>query len=239
MGVLVLLVLSASGLLSAVPSPAQAQGTRLTVHPKSQFWIHGKAASIDFTCAVSRVDGRAELPPVNDSIPTSADREDQTEAVVTVPVTAFDCGNDRMTEDLQDALEAGDHPTIRFELVHATVGAPLDTTGHWRRVDVLGTLTIAGKKRLTRLQTIGRALDAHRFRVRGCHEIRMTYFNIEPPTKAFGLIKVKNRVQVQFDLFAHAAPLTEDAPFASLSGADSPSSCSSLPSSAPAETTSR
>ena len=230
MGILVLLVLAASGLLSAVPGPAQAQGTRLTVHPESQFWIHGKAASIDFTCAVGRVDGHATLPPAADSIPTSADREDQTEAVVTVPVTAFDCGNDKMTSDLQDALEAEDHPTIRFELVHATVGAPLDTTGRWRRVDVLGTLTIAGTKRLTRLRTVGRALGARRFRVQGCHNIRMTYFNVEPPTKAFGLIKVKNRVQVQFDLLAHVASLTEDAPFASVSGEESPTSCSALPS---------
>jgi polyisoprenoid-binding protein YceI len=236
MGGLVLLMLAASGLLASTPSAAQAQGTRLAVHPKSQFWIHGKAASIDFTCAVDRVDGHATLPSTNDSIPPSADRTGQTEAVVTVPVTAFDCGNDRMTEDLQEALEAEAHPTIRFELVHATVGAPLDTTGHWRRVEVLGTLTIAGTKRLKRLRTVGRALDAHRFRVQGCHDIRMTYFNIEPPTKAFGLITVKNRVQVQFDLFAHAASLTENAPFASLSGTESPSSCSPVSSPAPAAT---
>jgi polyisoprenoid-binding protein YceI len=216
-------------LLGASVPTARAQGTQLTVHPKSQFWIHGEAASIDFTCQVGRVEGRAALPAARDSIPRSADQEDQTEVVVTVPVEAFDCGKRQMTRDLQDALKMENHPEIRFELIHATVGPPLDTLGHWRRVDVLGALTIAGTKRLTRLETAGRALDANRFRVRGCHPIRMTYFNIDPPTKAFGLIRVDNRVRVQFDVLAHRRSLNPDATFSALTVDDSPS-CPVVPS---------
>jgi len=226
---LVAVLLSGAVLLGASASTARAQGTQLTVHPKSQFWIQGEAASIDFTCQVGRVEGRAELPAARDSIPRSADQEDQTEVVVTVPVEAFDCGKQRMTRDLQDALKMEDHPEIRFELVHATVGPPLDTLGRWRRVDVLGALTIAGTKRLTRLETAGRALDANRFRVRGCHPIRMTYFNIDPPTKAFGLIRVNNRVEVQFDVLAHRSALSAGATFSSLTVDDSPS-CPVVPS---------
>jgi hypothetical protein len=44
----------------------------------------------------------------------------------------------------------------------------------------------------------------------------MTYFGIEPPTKAFGLIKVKNRVEVQFDLYAHVESVAPDSAFASV-----------------------
>jgi hypothetical protein len=115
------------------------------------------------------------------------------------------------------------HPEIRFELIHATVQSALDTSAHWRRVEVLGALTIAGTKRLTRLSTTGRALDATRFRVRGCHPIRMTYYNIDPPTKAFGLIRVDNRVEVQFDLLAIAETADQSTPFASISLAEAPS----------------
>lgn len=220
---MVLLLVSMAVLLGAPLSTARAQGAQLTVHPKSQFWIQGEAASIGFTCRVGRVEGHAELPPARDSIPESADRDDQTEAVVTVPVEAFDCGKRQMTRDLQEALKMENHPTIRFELIHATVGTPLDTLGHWRRVDVLGALTIAGTKRLTRLATVGRALDADRFRVRGCHPIRMTYFNIDPPTKAFGLIRVNNRVEVQFDVLAHRDSLNTSTAFSSLTVDDAPS----------------
>jgi len=181
-----------------------AQNTQLTVHPKSQFWIQGEATGLSFTCRVPEVDGRAALPPPDHALATSAD-EQQTEVLVTVPVKAFDCGRDGMTRDLQETLNMEDHPEIRFELIHATVTSQTDTSVQWRRIEVLGALTIAGTKRLTRLHAAGRALDEHRFRVRGCHPIQMTYYNVEPPTKALGLIKVKNRVEVQFDLLAHTS----------------------------------
>jgi hypothetical protein len=51
----------------------------------------------------------------------------------------------------------------------------------------------------------------------------MTHFNIEPPTKAFGLIKVKDRVVVQFDLLAFVPAKTSDSPFQVVSVDESPS----------------
>lgn len=201
---------------------AAAQNTELAVHPKSQFWIQGKATGLSFTCRVTQVDGRATLLSPDDSLATSAD-EEQTEVMVTVPLKAFDCGRDGMTRDLQETLKMDDHPEIRFELVHATVTSETDTSAQWRRVEVLGALTIAGTKRLTRLHAAGRALDENRFRVRGCHPIRMTYYNVDPPTKALGLIKVKNRVEVQFDLLAHTTAPPELPSFDSVTIGDPPS----------------
>jgi polyisoprenoid-binding protein YceI len=220
---LALFVLAGSRAAHAQTARHETAGKELRVHPKSQFWIQGEASSIDFTCAVTSVEGHAALPPARGSVPTSADREDQTEVVVTVPVRAFDCGNSRMTRDLQDALKMEEHPKIRFELIHATVKTALDTSAQWRRVEVLGALTIAGTKRLTRLSAAGRALDANHFRVRGCHPIRMTYYNIDPPTKAFGLIKVQNEVDVQFDLLAVAEAADRSNPFSSVPLAEAPS----------------
>jgi len=199
-----------------------AQRTHLALHTDSQFWIEGQASSINFTCKVNRVEGAAELPTTRTALSSSSE-ERKTEVVVRVPVQAFDCGNSRMTKDLQGALKMEEHPKIKFELVHATVGTPLDTTGTWRTVNVLGALTIAGTKRLINLEAAGHALDKHRFRVRGCKPIRMTYFNIEPPTKAFGLIKVKNQVEVQFDLLAYAPQETSGSPFRVVSVDESPS----------------
>jgi hypothetical protein len=51
----------------------------------------------------------------------------------------------------------------------------------------------------------------------------MTYFNIDPPTKAFGLIRVKNEVEVQFDLLAVAEAANRSNPFSSIPLAEAPS----------------
>lgn len=187
-------------LILGFPGDAAAQ-LRLAPHPDSRFWIQGDATVRDFTCVIDRIEGSARLPAAQNSVPTETD-EENAKVVVRVPVAAVDCGNSRMTSDLQETLKMEEHPNIRFELVHATMGEPTDTSAQWRRVDALGPLTIAGTKRLTRIRATVQALDDRHFRIRGCLSIRMTYFHIEPPSKAFGLIKVKNRVKVTFDLLA-------------------------------------
>ncbi|MFO8099071.1 MAG: YceI family protein [Salinibacter sp.] len=184
------------------PDPALGQEKRLTVHAKSQFQIQGNATVRNFTCVVEQVQGRARLPAPRDTIPETVAKR-QTQAIVQVPVQEFDCGNDRMTDDLQETLKMDEHPEIRFDLVHATVGAPTDTARQWRTVNAIGALTISGKKRLVRLEAAGYALDAEHFRLRGCKPLEMTDFNVDPPKKAFGLIRVKDRVEAQFDLLAY------------------------------------
>ncbi|MFB6232263.1 MAG: YceI family protein [Salinibacter sp.] len=203
---------------------ALGQNNQLTVHSKSRFWIQGEATTHDFTCQVLSVDGSARLPPTRDPISASTSVE-APEVRVTVPVEAFDCGNRRMTRDLQETLKMKAHPKIRFELVHASVEKrDPDASAQWRTIEALGALTIAGTKRLIRLRAKGQAVDKNHFRVRGCKPIRMSYFGVEPPTKALGLIRVKNRVEVQFDLLARPKGTSGAAPFDTLA-LGSPPSC--------------
>lgn len=234
-----LLVASSAG----ASEEARAQEVRLEAHPESQFWIQGRATGRSFTCGVGRVKGSARLASrevASASNETASSREEGVKAIVRVPVEAFDCGNDRMTRDLQGTLKMEEHPEIRFELVDASIADTLAGTpegraaaggprgavvaARWHQIEVLGALTIAGTKRLMRIQATGRAYGEDHFRVRGCKPIRMTYFGIEPPTKAFGLIRVQNRVEAQFDLLAQAEGTTGAKPFDSLEQA-LPSSC--------------
>lgn len=218
-------------IVSLLPTAiATGQPVELVVHPKSQFWIQGRATTHSFTCEVNRVEGSATLSSDADTMSESkaprTSEASETSVAVAVPVKSFDCGRDRMTRDLQETLKMDEHPEITFELIHATVTGQMDSSAHWRRIELLGTLTIAGRKRLNRLQVAARALGDHRFRIRGCHPVRMTDHNIEPPTKALGLIKVKDRVEVQFDLLAYAPEQSAAAPFDSLTVKDPPD-CSS------------
>ena len=217
-----LVVLGVFGMIGVPTASAQTQHKRLTVHPKSQFWIQGKATTHSFTCQVETVNGTAQLRVPQNSIPKEA-KDEQTTVVVDVPVRSFDCGNRMMTKDLKETLKMEEHPNIHFELIDARVGAPVDTSEQWRPVEVLGALTVAGKKRVTNLSALGRAIDENRFRIRGCHPLRMTDFNIEPPTKAFGLIKVKDRIEVQFDLLAHTTGPEQTSPFETMTIAEAPS----------------
>ena len=75
--------------LTAIPTASgQAQHKNLTTHPKSQFWITGKATTHSFTCRVERVNGKAQIPTGQDSLRVEAE-DNQTTVSVSVPVKVF------------------------------------------------------------------------------------------------------------------------------------------------------
>lgn len=182
--------------------PIQAQ-TTVTVQPGSEFWIEGSSSVNTFTCRVDTAHGKGRLAdaPARDSAMTAAEPQ----ASIRVPVRRFDCGRAQMTRDLKDALNAEEHPAIRFRLHQVEDVVRPDTSEHWHRLNVLGYLTISGTERLVRASAWGRALPDSTYRISGCKAIDMTYFGIEPPTKFFGAVKVHNRIEVHFDLIAAAS----------------------------------
>lgn len=187
------------------PAPVAGQTVALDLLDQSQFWIHGSSSVNRFTCKVGTIRGDGPLPTSARTVSAAAsDAEGAT--TVTVPVQEFDCGNDRMTQDLKETLNAGDHPTIRFRLHNVEKVVQPDSVDGWYRLTVLGFLTVSGTERLVRVSAWGRPVSADVYRVRGCTPIDMTYFGITPPTKFMGLVKVHDRIEVHFDLLAEAAP---------------------------------
>jgi hypothetical protein len=186
----------------AVPAGYGQSPNRLQLLDASRFWIEGSSTVNTFSCHVDTVDGFGPLP--TGSIRTAADRAADTTGLA-IPVGRFDCDNDRMSRDLRETLQADAHPHIRFKLHDARVLSGPDTSNGWYRIEALGFLTVAGTERLVRTYAWGRPLDRGRYRVRGCKPIKMTYFNIDPPTKFLGAIKVHNEIEVHFDLVAQPA----------------------------------
>jgi len=190
---------------AALALPASVFGQpALQVLDQSQFWIEGSSTVNQFTCRVDVVSGHGPMPTQAASVQTAEARAADTTGV-TIPVQRFDCGNNRMSEDLKETLKAQAHPRIRFTLHDATVRELSNAPDGWAPIEALGFLTVAGTERLVRVNAWGRSLGDGRYRVRGCKPLKMTYFGIDPPTKFFGAVKVHNQIEVHFDLLAQAA----------------------------------
>ncbi|PEN12275.1 hypothetical protein CRI94_14675 [Longibacter salinarum] len=199
---LLILLLAATMTLGVSPQvTAQEsidQRTSFELLEESRFWIRGSTTVNSFTCEVEAVRGDGVVPRVSaSSVPVSLDRT----ASLDVPVQKFDCGNDRMSSDLRETLNASDHPQITFRLDKVeAIESPAETATEWYRLQVLGALTISGTERLVRISAWGRPVNDDVYRVTGCKDLKMTYFGIEPPTKFMSLVKVKDRIVVHFDL---------------------------------------
>lgn len=162
---------------------------RYGVEPESRFWIDGSTAAGGFTCAARDVDGAGTVNGA--SAAHVAGR-------VLVPVRAFDCGNRRMNADFAKALKGGAHPSIRFEIHSARVTGP--GAAGWTRATATGSLEVAGVRRPVTVDVDGQTAPDGRVHLRGRMPMRMSDFNVHPPTGLFGLVRAHDRIAVRFSV---------------------------------------
>lgn len=195
----------ASLMLLAFAAPAAAQ--QVVLLPESEVHIDGSSTVSGFTCRAGTVRGvgalAGEAGLVRKAGYGAARRAD---VEIRVPVATFDCGKQRMNQDLYRALQASEHPFIEYALETAeVVGAPADAAGPYR-VQATGRLTIAGTTRDVEVVLDGERLADGRLQARGRLPLRMTDFGIEPPTALLGLVRAHDAITVRFTLVAAPEP---------------------------------
>jgi polyisoprenoid-binding protein YceI len=119
-----------------------------------------------------------------------------TRVQVNVPARQLDCANGTMNSHMLKALKADAHPEIVFRLSGYELGRGADGV----RVDMSGTLTLGGVQRPVVITGVAGESAPGVLRVVGTHEIRMTEFDLKPPTLMMGTMRVNERITVRFDL---------------------------------------
>jgi polyisoprenoid-binding protein YceI len=122
---------------------------------------------------------------------------------VEAPVRTLATGNQKRDRDLNKSMESGKYPVIRFELVR--VAAP-QSPGDSMDVILHGRFIIHG---VTREATVPATLVFHPdgIRVRGETPLNLKDYKIGGLSKAFGMLKMHEKIVVHVDLtFGPAQP---------------------------------
>ena len=124
------------------------------------------------------------------------------EAGLNIRTTDLDCGNRNMNKDLHESLKASQYPSIAIVIQEAGLksGAVLAGGHEWTYITAKAQLTVAGVERSARLKIKAQQTGPGTYRFLSQYTIKMTDFNIEPPTAMLGLIKVNDRIEIHFDL---------------------------------------
>lgn len=179
-GVIVIVTVVTTFVFMSASASARAQD------PVPRFEISGTSTVRGWTCPV---DGTMSVTPGGGSaIPGFSDGVQS--VTLTVKVNEIECPDERMTEHLQDAMEAPSHPEIVYQLDQYTV---TDDTAQ-----ASGTLTIHGVSKPISLE-INLVESADGYRGVGETEIDMTDFGVTPPSVWGGLLNVGELVQVAFE----------------------------------------
>jgi hypothetical protein len=110
------------------------------------------------------------------------------------PVAGISSGNKIMDNKTYKALNEEKHPLINF-----IIGTQNNVKLTEDNNTVSGMLTIAGKTREVRFPCDVTFKSSDRFKISGGAPIKMSDFDIEPPTAMMGALKTGDKVVVKFD----------------------------------------
>jgi len=162
---------------------------------KSRLWIEGRSNVNQFNCRAERY---------NTTINQPGSQNEQLDVEVDIAVSGFECGKRRMNRDLNEALRSEDFPNISFDYKE-TRSMSYDDSKDQFVLTVVGYLTVAGHRKEIEFPMEATALEDGTLRATGVTELRMTDYNVEPPTALLGLVKVEDSLTVHFELFANTS----------------------------------
>ncbi|MEO6878029.1 MAG: YceI family protein [Gemmatimonadaceae bacterium] len=189
-------MLAAFVALAAFGRPAAAQGA-ISFAPSSKIVIQGTSNVHEWSCVTSTFDGAVTAP----ALPAADAGKALTTLVFTIPVKLLDCGNGGMNGNLQKAMHADDHPTIRYRMT-SFVAVPEE--GAYKAV-IHGVLTINGTDRPTDLHATITPDGSGGATAVGSARVTTTDFGV-PIVKLFlGTMRTGAKVTITFRLTASRA----------------------------------
>ncbi len=101
-----------------------------------------------------------------------------------------------MNSKIIDALKAKKNPYITFK----STGGNLNEKSGVYKISVNGILTIAGKSQNVIIEAQGKMLPTGDIEFSGARKLRMTDYNIDPPTAMLGSLTTGDEVTLNFKL---------------------------------------
>ncbi len=98
-----------------------------------------------------------------------------------------------MDSKAHDALKGDKFPVITFNSKEIT---GLKIVGDQFSGNLSGLLTIAGKSKIESLPFLGKVVNANQWNVKGSIKIKMSDFNIAPPTAMLGTLKTGDEINL-------------------------------------------
>lgn len=165
---------------------AKAQDT-YKIDPSSKMTIEGTSTIHDWTSEVTSLSGQAIIN-LDDQKVTGFNQVE-----LTIPVTSIKGDRSGMDSRTYDALKKDKYPDIKFIL---TKTEKMEDN----RIVASGRLTIAGVTRKIDVTADYNELPENKIAIKGQKRLKMSDFDVDPPTALMGAIRSGDAITVKFDL---------------------------------------
>lgn len=160
----------------------------------AELMICGKTNVNEFSCRLIKSD-------LNDTLATFDKTRSGTALLegleVAFRVNDFGCDQSMMTRDFRQLLRSDEYPHIVLWVTDVSVRSGLNK-GASQEVTACVGMRITDVEREDNIDRATVELQEKCMVFSGNHQVLMTSFNIEPPTKFFGAVKAADLLEVQF-----------------------------------------
>ncbi|HWB90460.1 MAG TPA: YceI family protein [Puia sp.] len=183
-------------LLTGLPVKDSA---RWLVEKTSSLAISGRTNISSFTCGIP---GYTEPDTITF---TQSGQAIALHGTMRLPVTGFDCHNKLMTADLRKTLRADRYPELVIRLIDlerlpgAQSGTQNIKSGE-QNIEGCVEITLAGISRKFEIDYKIQQSTTGSVTLTGARSICFTDFNLKPPTRMAGLVKVNDALNILFTL---------------------------------------
>lgn len=188
------ILLVASILMSASVRPPEDIIYRLIVHPTSSITIAGSTNVNKYHCAIAKYTG-------HDTLLLTAERGKGAyfkNGVVKLEASRFDCEKHVITKDFAETIQADKYPYIKLNFISFERAPEFAETEEPFKGKITVTLANVSVPCEVRCKVVKDKNNLIHFK--GWHLFKFSDFNLEPPTKMMGLIKVEEMITVDFHL---------------------------------------
>ncbi len=167
----------------------------LKLSPKFNLTIAGTTNVHDYETKVTQMNGEIVLNGTN-----------QVKAlVVNIPVKSIKSKEKLMDTKTYEAFNVDKYPNITFKMTELQ---SLQINGADVSVAVAGNLTINGTTKKVTLKSNGKTLKSGVYQFKGAIALKMTDFNMKPPTAMMGMMKVGDGITLKYDVTFEGQDLT-------------------------------
>ncbi len=166
--------------------------THWKVSPKSVIEITGSTNVSRFRCQSSQHSNRDLLKEIY--FPHTGKVE--WSGIIRIQSTQFECFNKVMTKDFHETVKADEHPEIVVKFISLTRNVDKSAL----TLDGEAEISLAGVTRKFPISCRTKFLEDGKTMFSGQQDLTFADFNIDPPVKFLGTVKVQNSITVNFDL---------------------------------------
>lgn len=171
--------------------------TEFVLTEESRVWVEGTSTIHDWSCEAEQFVGVLGVNAATDQTQPIAGVP---KVEITISAKKLECGSGKMNKKAHGALAVDEHSFIRYTLESSDVRS----TGAdgWIELNTTGQLEIAGTERPVEMTVQAKPLGDGQFQFKGSLPLRMTDFDVDPPTALLGTLKTGDEIVVHFDVVA-------------------------------------